>query len=226
MKEKQRIFIYDRKEMGVLILLGVMVAVFAFTLGVHLGKRVSGPKITASGTAEPTSLTTAPDKVPDNKELAEQAHNAGQVADDTSNQSLHDEVARTGLKLDANHQVDLPKNPKSENAGATSVKPTPEATPPKHETHAATANGRSKFSLQVGSYHSMAEAQKRAKEIEEAGLSTKVHEAEIRGKGTWYRVFVGEFLTKSEAEKAGAHYREQKLVDSFVVAKSAGAMPE
>jgi cell division septation protein DedD len=40
MEQKQRFFIYDRKEMGVLILLGILVAVFAFTLGVHLGKRV------------------------------------------------------------------------------------------------------------------------------------------------------------------------------------------
>ena len=41
MEQKQRFFIYDRKEMGVLLFLGVMVAIFAFTLGVHLGKKVA-----------------------------------------------------------------------------------------------------------------------------------------------------------------------------------------
>ena len=40
-KHKQSLFIYDRKEMVVLSLLVVMISFFTFTLGVHLGKRLT-----------------------------------------------------------------------------------------------------------------------------------------------------------------------------------------
>ena len=41
MERKKRLFIYEGKELTVLVILGSTVAAFAFTLGVHLGKRVS-----------------------------------------------------------------------------------------------------------------------------------------------------------------------------------------
>ncbi len=120
MEQKQRFFIYDRREMGVLVILGVMVAVFAFTLGVHLGKRV-GPKgyVAAPGDAEP--VVTLPDQVPNRQELTEQAKGAQQAADESLNQALHDEVARTGIKLDTPRQVELPDHARSKNAGATTL---------------------------------------------------------------------------------------------------------
>jgi cell division protein FtsN len=227
MKEKQRVFIYDRKEMGALILLGLMVAVFAFTLGVHLGKRVGGKNVAHTEAGEATPVETHSDKEPESKEIADQAKSAGQVADDSANQALHDEVERTGLKLDKGRQVDLPKSAKSDNAGATTIKASQTIAAP-HAAGKPTAEPRaaSRFTLQVGSYPILAEAKLRAKAIEELGLHPQVQQAEIRGKGKWYRVYVGEFPTKVEAEKAGNHYRAQRLIDSFVVAKSISAVSQ
>jgi cell division protein FtsN len=122
MEQKQRFFIYDRKEMGVLLFLGVMVAVFAFTLGVHLGKRV-GPHVVAQGLSDAESVPTVPDKIPNRQELTEQAKGAQQAADESLNQALHDEVARTGIKLDTPRQLALPEKPISKNAGATTGRP-------------------------------------------------------------------------------------------------------
>ena len=54
--------------MGVLLLIGVMVAFFAFTFGVHLGKRVTG-KQTIATTKEAAQVNTVSDEVPSRPEI-------------------------------------------------------------------------------------------------------------------------------------------------------------
>jgi cell division protein FtsN len=233
MQQKQRIFIYDRREMAALLLLGVMVAVFAFTLGVHLGKKVGG-----KGMPEPIPkalpVATLPDKLPESKELAEQAKSLREAADESLNQALHDEVERTGLTLDTPRQVQLPKNPKSANAGATTLHPGVPVAVPAHSPAAAPSPvqasspvhdqaGLGHFALQVGSYPARSDADGRVQEIRNRGLEPYVREADVKG-STWYRVYVGEFSTRSDAEKAGQSYQSKRLIRSFVVAKIAGRM--
>jgi hypothetical protein len=116
---KQRFFIYDRREMVVLILLGLLIAAFAFTLGVHLGKRVSH-QAAHEAVKEPTPVATSPDLVPNRQELNEQAKGVEQAVEEVLDQSLHDEVARTGVKLETPVPVELPEKTKSANGGATS----------------------------------------------------------------------------------------------------------
>lgn len=266
--QKQRFFIYDRKEMGVLLLLGSTVAVFAFTLGVHLGKRI-GPKgyVAANGDAE--SLGTIGDKTPGRQDLNEQAKGAQQAADEALNQALHDEVGRTGIKLDAPRQVALPDQAKSANGGATTsaggahgpdegdmekarpgvptsrrvvVDPAAVAAPSEAAAvspatavavdHPAVAKGpplqtapqehalvAGKFSLQIGSYPSMAEAKSQMRVLEDAGLKASVHEAEVKGK-KWFRIYVGEFPSREAADQAGREYVSQHTIEGYVVSKA------
>src|SRR5579885_1943957 len=121
MQQKQRVFIYDRKEMGVLTLLGVMVAVFAFTLGVHLGKKVATQAKPGTPAADTAPVATVNDQVPEPREIHENAKGVEQTADETLSQSLKEEVQQTGVKTEKTVQVDLPKQPKSRNAGATTL---------------------------------------------------------------------------------------------------------
>src|SRR5579859_7542598 len=121
MQQKQRVFIYDRKEMGVLTLLGVMVAVFAFTLGVHLGKKVTNTPKSASPVGDTAPVATLNDQVPEPREIHENAKGVEQTADEALSQSLKEEVKEVGVKTEKTVQVDLPKQPKSKNAGATTL---------------------------------------------------------------------------------------------------------
>ena len=98
MDSKRRLFIYDRKEVGVLILLGVGVALFAFTLGVHLGKQVV-PKPTESlGEAKPIEpLNPGEVQAPNRIEVAQEVKNIPAAVDETLDQSLRDEIAKRGF---------------------------------------------------------------------------------------------------------------------------------
>ena len=97
-----------------------MVAVFTFTLGVHLGKRAGG-NTRGRVTASSPLLETVDDIVPNRDEAADNAKEAKQVIEDSLNQQLHDEVTRTGIRLHTPHQVELPEKPKTKNAGATHI---------------------------------------------------------------------------------------------------------
>ena len=258
-KKSGRIFIYDRKEMAVLLLLGVMVALFAFTLGVHLGKHVT-PEVASGPDHETHPVLTQADKVPENPEIAKAGDANNQKIEEGLNQSLHQEVEKSGLKLDEPRQVELPTKTRSRSGGATSpdAAPIEEAKPktavvepkvePKAEPKKASAvesddaGGTAdavqkalkkaskevlaveslaplgKYTLQVGSYPSVSEAQSRLEVLEKDGMQPFIRSVELKGKGLWHRVFVGGFASKDEAEKAGRQYKTSHKISSFIVA--------
>lgn len=214
MERKARLFIYDRREIAVLILLGVMVALFAFTLGVHLGKRVH-PHALGVVPRDTRSAETVPDQIPNRQELTEQGKAAPQAGDEALTQALHDEVSKTGVKLDTPRQVELPDEPISENAGATTLKRAATSAPK------ATPRSAGHYTLQVGSYQTQGEAETQLKALAAHDLKAALKPVEIQGKGTWFRVYVGTFGSRDEAQTAGARYKSRKVIGSFVVANQA-----
>lgn len=270
MEKRQRLFIYDRKEIVVLILLGALVAVFAFTLGIHLGKRV-GPKSGGLPPSDTTPALTQQDADPSRQDISEHSKGTHEVADEAMNQALHEEVQRTGIQMQTPKAVDLPNEPKARNAGATTPVEAPtreraqghaqdhsgdhEATEPpskslpsetraearkggkraaEHAPEQATAERATpehakapahaaggKFTIQVGSYQTLGEARTLRERLESFGLKPYVRTANLGSKGTWHRVFVGNYTSSEEAAQMGSRYQSRKIIDSFVVAKAA-----
>lgn len=218
---KPRIYLFDRKE--VLALGGVMTlaVLFAFTLGLHLGKRV-GPKGMEIQIQEIPLTRAVPDAVPNRVELAEQGKGSEVAADEALTEELEHEVKKLELRVDAARQVDLPERAKRKNAGATQVSQTAKEEgakePPREEGDAP--KGRlhhPQFTLQIGSYPAVEEAKTQLQSFESQGLKAFLKEAEVRGKGKRYRVYVGAFDSKNAAAKAGADYQAKKLIETFVI---------
>ncbi|MCC7442843.1 MAG: SPOR domain-containing protein [Bdellovibrionales bacterium] len=207
MDPRSRFFVYDRKEMVLLILLGVAVALFAFTLGIHLGKTVGEG---ARSAQEPpvALLTPGQDRVPTRPDFAEQEKKVAGAADETLFQELHDEVGKSGVQLNPPRQVKLPEQAISEKA------PAAEGTSPADSDH---PSGR--FTIQVGSFPSAAEASAKAAALSSAGMQPFVRAAEVPGKGEWHRVYIGGFGSEAEAQKEGQRLQQSKAFDSFIVAR-------
>lgn len=105
----------------------------------------------------------------------------------------------------------------------------PSKTPPKAapqakpDASAAKANGQNRlptpaFTVQVGSFRDRASADDQAKKIIGQGVSAQVVLVSVEGR-TWYRVQVGRFETRADAE---AHYQKKlrpKGVQGFVTAR-------
>lgn len=220
--QKRRLFIYDRKEVGVLILLGVGVALFAFTLGVHLGKQVVPKAIeTASESKAVEPMDSAVEQAPNRNEIAKEVKNVPAAVDETLDQSLRDEIAKTGLQVEKARQVELPekvKMPKAaivRNPEVRSETPATTRAPP-----SLTNTARGRYTLQVGSYPSLRDAEPELLKLNENGLRAQVREVELAGKGKWYRLFVGQFDSVKDADKAGKIFRQERRISDFVVVRA------
>jgi cell division septation protein DedD len=73
------------------------------------------------------------------------------------------------------------------------------------------------LTLQIGSFPDQGSANARATKLKESGADARVVKAEIPGKGTWYRVQVGGFGSRSEAQNFGNQLRSKGAVQDFII---------
>ena len=84
------------------------------------------------------------------------------------------------------------------------------ATPPK----AAKGGG---YALHISSYRTEAGAKKDARSLTGKGVEARVQPVDLKGKGRWYRVLVGSFPQKAQAQAQGESLKKQGKIPSFSV---------
>jgi cell division protein FtsN len=203
MDKKQRIFLYERKEILILAALACLVALFSFTLGVHLGKKVTVAPQGASSTQ--VAIEGGRDAVPSNLELQEQQKLQQGSIDESLQKNLQKEVGTTGIRTDISRPVELPKETIAEKTGK---QPSSPAVAPVAKT--------GKYTLQVGSYLTEKEADERTSALDALGMKPFRGSASVSGKQR-FRVYLGGFPTKREAEEAARRYQKDRVIDSFLV---------
>ncbi len=245
MKPKSSLMILEKREVTILSLVGMMIFLFSFTLGVHYGKKVGSPtdqhgehSVSHEGEGAHGVEHSAPvaDKVPSKIEFSEQSRGVKEAGDLSLAEALESEVARTGIRLDSPRQVELPTETKSKNAGATSPPKkhslVQESAPapirknlPQAEVGVAPAAEPegSRYFLQIGSYPVMKEARERIAILRNEGLSASMKSVELGERGTWYRVYVGDFKSRNSADEEGKRLKEKKLIENYVVSATSGA---
>lgn len=204
---KKRLWIHDRKEIGLFLILSLGVAFFAFTLGVHLGKKVGQagvehheahiPPVEASPVPE---LEAAKDIPLNRAELTKLSPEADEAAKQALQETLREEIVQKQLRAEKIKSTELPDD----------VQSIPEVRfTTKHKA----------FVLQLGSHANRSEADLQMKKLAERGLDVQVVEASVSGKGTRYRIYFGNYASKAAAEDEGKALRFKNLIDSYVVIK-------
>ncbi len=223
--------IYERKEVILLGVLSLLVAVFAFTFGIHLGKRVPPKgKPAAHEGSSVGQVNQISDQEPTRAEaqekVAEATAGAGQILD----QTLKEEVGAAGLQLEKPVQVELPKKTiaekkaVSEKKGTTEKKVIPQKTPATGDLASALARNApaGAFTVQILAAPA-SESESLGKSLARfsaAGLEPWARRAEIVGKGSWIRLYQGGFASRELAEKSAAGWKAAGTIDSYVVTKS------
>jgi len=219
MDPRRKLFIYDRKEVGILILLGVGVALFAFTLGVHLGKQVVPKPLDLQAKEESVEvLESAKHENPDRTAIGSEVKNVPGAVSEVLDQNLRDEVAKTGLQIEKSKTLTLPKEVKRDTQSPETGLAKNPVRPEKVQTTTTVKSGG--YTLQVGSYPTLKEAEPELLKLNENGLRPVVKEVELKGKGKWYRVVVGEYANARDAESAGNSFRKENRIDAFVVIRA------
>jgi cell division septation protein DedD len=75
---------------------------------------------------------------------------------------------------------------------------------------------RGRYTVNVASFRKRVRAERVTQELEKKGYKAFVEEAAIPKKGTWYRVAVGRFSSRGEAQAFARTLKEKEKMDSFV----------
>lgn len=138
-----------------------------------------------------------------------------------SRAELPDEGEVVNASLKAEEPTPAPTAPTATPAPTAAPVATPNAEQPKAaEPAAAQPAPAGRFTVQVGSYNAPAEAEARAANLRSAGQTVRVAEVEIPKRGKWYRVYVGGFASRTDAESHGKSLRERGLADSYIATES------
>lgn len=212
MEDKTNLFVFSKKEVFLVFLFMLLIGIFSFILGVKVGK--SFTFLDEGFTQEDRQTVQMYSKEEESVEKLSQKNGEieagaeagaekgagagsgvgiegkGQVYKDTY-KMLQEEVS----KLDKNHI----KGNKKELVKTEPVDTTPEVS--EDDSKDPKKGYKGKHTIQLGSLQTVGEAEKFADGFRIRGYNPIIHEAELKGRGTWYRVSLGVFDSVSEAKE-------------------------
>jgi len=74
-----------------------------------------------------------------------------------------------------------------------------------------------RYTLQVGSFPSLKQAQRSLRDLEKSGVEAFMSASDVPDKGKVYRVRVGKFHSADEARQFQAEFKRQRDVEAFVM---------
>lgn len=230
-KEKIEVSL-DGRQIFCLFCGGAVIASLVFVLGVMIGRRVEArthpERASASATGDPLA---ALDQL-----AAGDADGPGLAFADTLRSqsegnplgpvdvSLGKAAAEAEAEAEAAEaqpvpkpvpEVKQPEPPKKvEQPPAAAAAPPP---PPKPAPKAAeVAPDKARFTLQLSSFQTRAEADAFAADLQKSGYTPYIVSADVEGKGTWFRVRVGQFASQEDAMSAKSDFESKQKIIAYV----------
>ncbi len=231
MKEKYELSL-DNRQIVSLTVVGVVVVSAVFSLGIVVGKKLA---------TDDQAATSAPDLLSALDQKAAKIETMKQDASLTFQDELTKKAApmveAKPIEAPAPEPIIPPKpelpvvvakvEPKpdpevksepvptriNEDAGALHdaiAKAATKATPP------AETSPDGAFTLQLSAFQDRAEADRFAAGLRDKGYAPFIVEADLKAKGTWYRVRMGRFPTKDAAGRYLADFKRETSIDAIV----------
>jgi cell division protein FtsN len=224
MEENNSVFVFDKKEVILTLVFIVVLAATSFTLGVRMGMKWKWDEAGIEASDVKTIKLRSTREEEANTELNDDE--ASKPIGDDSYQKLKEEFS----KLDAETKVmglekpaeidtntsEIEKNrPKTSNDLIDSYDLANQAKPSDMDNKLSYDKSQyiGKYTIQVGAYNNVQDAKDFAAGFEVRGYTPVIHEVELSNKGTWYRVSIGLFETKKEAQNYIS--QEKSLFQSY-----------
>ena len=201
-----------------ILVLEIFTLFFIFYLGARYGREFLGIKEMPVPVAQKSDLpkvTTTDENVvstTNDPEIKAMARNIAESAPTSDlKQRVEDMLKRSGEKRKEEKRE--PKFVAPKPVEETPAKPVAAQEPPP-VIQTAPANAR--YSIQVGSYPNPDEAHEMVNGWKEKGYEAYLLSADIPDKGRWYRVRLGAFDTKEEAQKFLTQFKAKESANAFV----------
>ncbi|MBK23154.1 MAG: hypothetical protein CME70_04035 [Halobacteriovorax sp.] len=181
MNENTKLYVFAKKEVALIFIFMVLIAISAFVLGVKIGKNYS--YLQAGYTPEDRA------KVDMLSGQEEQLNKTIEKREQVDPQKLKDETHKA-LEERLKQELEAPEK----------VEATPAADEGNETTQVSGDDFAGKFTIQLGSHRSKSEAEEFANGFKYRGYNPIINEVDISGRGTWYRTSLGVFSSIEEAK--------------------------
>jgi septal ring-binding cell division protein DamX len=179
MEENNKVIVFEKKEIILVLIFVAVLIITSFTLGIRLGKKLT---LDEAG-IKPVDQQTVSLKSGVEEDAETTIAEESKITDEEKLKKLMDE-SKTRLS------DELEKFSSEDKASTANQSIAP-------NTSSALAG---KYTIQLGSYPSVDEAKQFAEGFTVRGYSPIINESTIEGKGTWYRVSLGLFGSVEEAK--------------------------
>jgi len=228
---KNESIIIERRQIFLLFFSSIVIMILVFGVGVLLGKKLSGVAVsseakekisTESPRVEKAVSSSADTAIPDTSELAEKAGAAEQGTNPKNTQT------DTPVKKQAEAIEKVQEAEKPDTKVATKQTETAREKPKeKKGSEEKVAKGKgdtenkkaeiidAKFTIQVGAFPDKSQALKTSAELEKKGYDSWIQRGKSKDKEI-YRVRIGKFATKQDAEKFKQQFDRKEKYNSFI----------
>ncbi len=205
-EDKSKLFVFEKKEVILIFVFVIVITVTAFTLGVKVGK---GIFLGSKGLSTPPSMNNSIDLKSVEEEGAENIATGNDFESSLNSNEKVQDSAKEDLSIEGIEKKlkdEFSKASKGEKAIADEIKPKvvekmPNQVDSEEELFIDGDANAGKFTIQLVSLETRAEAEKYAEPFVAANYMVVINQASVPGKGTWYRVGIGLFGTHEEAKK-------------------------
>lgn len=178
MDSKTKLYVFAKKEVALIFIFMILIAVTSFVLGVKIGRNY---------TLEMAGI--APE---DQKKVVELLSNK---EEELSNIKANPEVSTVeSSEIETKLQEKISEEFGTNKPAVTGEAAANMSVPPVKDALSG------KFTIQLGSHRTLKEAESFAEGFRARGYNPIINQIEIKGKGTWYRVSLEAFNTAEEAK--------------------------
>ncbi len=233
-KKKRKAIQFQLGWSGLIALLIATVAalLWTFVLGFWIGQKLVGQSgstnmVAGSLTGKNASSGALPG-VGGNELTAHQSRTASPPAGDeltiptlgekSGEAALKTEIVGNGNKTDVEETppVNRPEMP-SRKSFTGNINPSTRAMRSKVSKKATASVKKVHFVLQIASYRSKDRAEREAQRWRKKGYRITVKKADLGAKGIWYRIYLGQFKTVSDATGFARQFAKKEGLRSYVV---------
>lgn len=216
MNDNVKYIVFAKKEVALLFIFIILVAIISFVIGVKVGKNYSyhAAGYTEEEQARLDLMSTQEELVEKVvKERDEMSPEEDKKMLDKTYKRLEEEFNRLDEQENTPQaKVETEKSPPSKSNAAQAIKEAPKkaksqinlkSIDEERDTKRPISDKKDlsgKFTIQLGAYRSLDDAQKFADGFRIRGYSPNVYDVELSGRGRWYRVSLGAFETREKAK--------------------------
>ncbi|MBC7714887.1 MAG: SPOR domain-containing protein [Rhizobacter sp.] len=192
MDSKTKLYVFAKKEVALIFIFMILIAVTSFVLGVKIGKNYSMEMagITKEDQKKVIELLSKKEEELSNIKANPEANTVeSSEIENKLQEKISEEFGKDkdGKAAEASHGM-----------STAPVKTEAAHSEANQSTKKDALSG--KFTIQLGSHRTLKEAEAFAEGFRARGYNPIINQIEIKGKGTWYRVSLEAFNTAEEAK--------------------------